>query len=163
MKTAKRGKMDLLDYQRHLFEYDHWANRTTFASLRALPMAPPRAVKILGHIIGAEWLWLNRLRQEKQVMAVWPDIPLDRCEVELGGLERPWGEYLRALEPNLLASAVPYVNTKGEAYTTPVRDILMHVVMHSAYHRGQIASEIRAAGGSPAYTDYVHAVRQGLV
>ena len=38
-----------------------------------------------------------------------------------------------------------------------------HVVIHSAYHRGQIASDVRASGGVPAYTDYIHAVRQGLI
>ena len=39
----------------------------------------------------------------------------------------------------------------------------MHVLMHSAYHRGQIALEMRAAGMEPAYTDFIQAVRQGLV
>jgi uncharacterized damage-inducible protein DinB len=35
--------------------------------------------------------------------------------------------------------------------------------MHSAYHRGQIASQMRASGKTPAYTDFIHGVRQGLV
>jgi uncharacterized damage-inducible protein DinB len=37
----------------------------------------------------------------------------------------------------------------------------MHVIMHSAYHRGQIAAEVRAAGLTPAYTDFIQSVRQG--
>jgi len=37
------------------------------------------------------------------------------------------------------------------------------VVMHSAYHRGQIASSLRAAGLAPAYTDFIHGIRQGFV
>jgi uncharacterized damage-inducible protein DinB len=41
--------------------------------------------------------------------------------------------------------------------------MLVHTVLHSAYHRGQVAAEVRAAGGEPAYTDFIHAVRQGLV
>jgi uncharacterized damage-inducible protein DinB len=44
-----------------------------------------------------------------------------------------------------------------------VGDILTHVVAHSAYHRGQIAAAVRAAGGAPAYTDFIHAARRGLV
>jgi uncharacterized damage-inducible protein DinB len=39
----------------------------------------------------------------------------------------------------------------------------MHVVLHGGYHRGQIASELRAAGFTPAYTDYVEAVRRNLI
>jgi uncharacterized damage-inducible protein DinB len=35
--------------------------------------------------------------------------------------------------------------------------------MHSAYHRGQIASLMRAGGSAPAYTDFIHAVRRGLI
>jgi uncharacterized damage-inducible protein DinB len=40
---------------------------------------------------------------------------------------------------------------------------LTHVLLHSAYHRGQIASQMRGNGQTPAYTDFIHAVRQGLI
>jgi len=39
----------------------------------------------------------------------------------------------------------------------------MHVIMHSAYHRGQIATDMRAAGLTPAYTDFIHSIRRGFV
>ncbi len=44
-----------------------------------------------------------------------------------------------------------------------MEDILTHVVLHSAYHRGQIASQVRSGGEQPAYTDFIHAARQGLI
>jgi uncharacterized damage-inducible protein DinB len=44
-----------------------------------------------------------------------------------------------------------------------VEDVLTHVLLHSAYHRGQIASQMRAGGEEPAYTDFIHATRQGLI
>ena len=62
-----------------------------------------------------------------------------------------------------LVRSVAYVNSKGEEWTTSVEDILMHVVLHSAYHRGQVAYVLRAGGATPAYTDYAHCVRNGLV
>jgi uncharacterized damage-inducible protein DinB len=58
---------------------------------------------------------------------------------------------------------VTYTNSKGEVWTSGVEDILTHVTIHSAYHRGQIASDLRAEGHTPAYTDFIHAVRQGFV
>jgi uncharacterized damage-inducible protein DinB len=58
---------------------------------------------------------------------------------------------------------VIYKNTKGESWTNRRQDILMHVIMHSAYHRGQIATDIRGAGFAPPYTDFIHGVRQGFV
>lgn len=51
---------------------------------------------------------------------------------------------------------------EGVEFSTPMADVLMHLVMHSAYHRGQVALAVRAAGGKPALTDYVVWVRQGL-
>ena len=56
---------------------------------------------------------------------------------------------------------VEYTNSKGEPWVNAVADVLHHVVMHSAYHRGQIAGDLRAAGHEPAYTDYIEAVRRG--
>ena len=62
-----------------------------------------------------------------------------------------------------LSRSLAYKNSKGESFTSQKQDVLLHVVMHSAYHRGQIAADMRAAGFTPAYTDFVHAVRQGFV
>jgi uncharacterized damage-inducible protein DinB len=58
---------------------------------------------------------------------------------------------------------VGYTNSKGEPWTNTVEEILTHVVIHSTYHRGQIASDLRNAGLEPAYTDYIHALRQKLI
>ena len=52
---------------------------------------------------------------------------------------------------------------ENELWSSRVGDILMHVLFHSAYHRGQIALQMRASGVAPAYTDYIHAVRQEFV
>jgi uncharacterized damage-inducible protein DinB len=58
---------------------------------------------------------------------------------------------------------VDYQNSKGENWKSRIDDILMHVITHSAYHRGQIAADMRSAGMNPAYTDFIHSVRQGFV
>jgi uncharacterized damage-inducible protein DinB len=62
-----------------------------------------------------------------------------------------------------LGRKVAYVNSLGESWTNAVEDILLHVIAHSAYHRGQVALALRSDGHEPAYSDYVHALRQGLV
>jgi uncharacterized damage-inducible protein DinB len=80
--------------------------------------------------------------------------------VEIGEL---WGKYLEALAADDLTKAASYKNSKGEPWTSTVEDVVTHVLLHSAYHRGQIASFMRAGGDTPAYTDFIHAVRQGLI
>ncbi len=152
-----------LDEIRRLLRYDRWANRAAVDSLREMKPPPPRALGWMGHIIAAEQLWLARLRQEAPTMPVWPDLPLDVCAAQLALLEAGWTRYLDQLSAEDLADGVAYRNSKGELWTSTVGDILLHVVMHSSYHRGQIASSVREGGHLPAYTDFIHAVRQGLV
>jgi len=74
-----------------------------------------------------------------------------------------WGGYLAKLGEADLAGTIEYRNSKGEQWQSTVADVLTHVLLHGSYHRGQIASAIRAAGGTPAYTDFIHATRQGFV
>ena len=147
---------------KRLFDYDRWANREALASLRASP-PPPRGLKLMGHIIAAEGLWHARLSGEHAALPVWPDLTPAQCEMWLGDLERLWKRYLEGAVPAQLAERVTYANSKGETFSSTVEDVLMHVVMHSAYHRGQIAADVRAAGRQPAYTDFIHATRTGHI
>jgi uncharacterized damage-inducible protein DinB len=116
----------------------------------------------MAHIVGAEYLWMARLRRQGEVLPVWPELGVEACGEHLDDLSRLWPEYLDQTDESL-TDAVRYTNSKGETWTNTVEEILTHVVIHSAYHRGQIASDVRASGGVPAYTDYIHAVRQGLI
>jgi uncharacterized damage-inducible protein DinB len=155
--------MDILQHLHRLFAYDEWANREVLDSLTAAANRPARSLKLLAHIMSAERLWLERLQRQKQSYAVWPDFSLDQCKTEITELPQLWGNYFEHLEPEKLSENVAYRNSKGESWNNSVQDILTHTVMHSAYHRGQIAADMRAAGNVPAYTDFIHGVRQRLV
>ena len=151
---------DLAEVSR-LFRWSHWANEETLTSLRQA--APPAAVRWLAHIVAAELLWLARLRDEAPPLPVWPDFDLDDIARRLPESRRVWTAHLESLTDDDLADGVGYRNSKGEFWTSTVADILTHVCHHGAYHRGQIAAAVRAGGGEPAYTDFIHAARQGLV
>ena len=140
-----------------LFEYDAWANREEVALLRSLAKPPENAIKILAHIIGTEWLFLGRLRRDPKPAIVWPDLPLDKIAVQIEKLAAAWPAELQRTD------VVEYTNSKGEKWTSRADDILTHVILHGAYHRGQIATIIRGSGETPAYTDYIHCVRQGFI
>jgi uncharacterized damage-inducible protein DinB len=151
-----------------MFAYDHWANRECLRAMRAGDDAPSGAVKRIAHILSAEKLWLERIRREPQSMPVWPEFDdpnssIKECEAMADEMAHVWRNYLNELPPGGLEENVEYRNSKGEPWLSRVEDVLTHVLMHSAYHRGQIALEMRAAGMEPAYTDFIHAVRQGFV
>lgn len=153
--------MNLADSLRRQFVYDEWANQEVIAALRSQG-ADERSLQLMAHTISAERLWLERIQQRPQNSPVWPNADLDQCEAQAAEVSRLWGEYLELITAGDLSQPVTYKNTKGEAWTSGVGDILTHVLMHSAYHRGQIASHMRENGKTPAYTDFIHAVRQGL-
>lgn len=148
----------MLSRIRRLFRYDEWANREALASA-----APPRALALMAHVLGTEWLWLSRARRQPSPVAVWPEWTAAECTVQADAVPRAWASYLDGLTEDGLRETVPYLNSKGEEWSSTVEDLLLHTVLHSVYHRGQVAAEVRAAGGAPAYTDFIHAVRQGFV
>jgi len=153
----------MLEHIRRLLTYDDWANREVLTALQKSEAPPPRSVKLLAHIVAAERLWLERLRSQRQTYPVWPDFTMAQCRMEVEQLSQLWKQYLASLNEDGLSHSLTYKNTKGESFTSQKQDILMHVVLHSAYHRGQIAADMRAAGFNPAYTDFIHSVRQGFV
>jgi uncharacterized damage-inducible protein DinB len=150
-----------LSHLRRLFLYDDWANREVARALGGAAHPTDRSRKLLAHIAGTEWVWRSRILGEPQSVAVWPDWSVGDSTREIARLRTAWDEDFRALDDKKLERAVTYINTAGQQFSSAVGDILMHVVMHSGYHRGQIASDMRAAGDEPAYTDFIHAVRQG--
>ncbi len=150
-----------VEHYARLMRYGAWANAEALASLgRGSP--PPQALRWMAHLVGSELLWLSRLTSEPPPLAVWPELDHAACAGRVEELAGAWPRYLSGLSPEDLTDTVAYRNSKGEFWTNGVGDILTHVVMHSAYHRGQIASAVSAGGGDPAYTDFIHGVRQEL-
>lgn len=87
---------------RKLLRYDVWANRETLRSFSPGP-APARSMRWMGHIVGAELLWLARLRRERHSMPVWPDLDVRGCAAGLEDLSRSWDEYLGDGDPARLS------------------------------------------------------------
>ena len=162
--------MDIKDFLR-MFAYDDWANRECLAAMRAARSVSTETVGRMAHILSAQKLWLERILKQPQSMPVWPASTTEDCLRLADEMSSAWLNYLAEFTTKLesqlpsrsLDERVEYRNSKGEPWSGRVEDILTHVLFHSAYHRGQIALQMRASDTEPAYTDFIHAVRQGLV
>jgi uncharacterized damage-inducible protein DinB len=142
-----------------LFAYDADVNRQLLEALRAQPEAAagdPR--RLFAHLVAAEDVWIHRLRGEDAgAVPIWPDDDWDACAARLDAVATAYAVFLAAA-PDLDAPA-HYTNSAGTPFATPVGDILHHVLIHSGYHRGQVARALRAAGGTPVNTDLITYVR----
>jgi uncharacterized damage-inducible protein DinB len=154
--------MSLLEHFRRQFAYEFWANAEVLRVLAGLS-DPTASTRLLAHIVAAQHLWLGRLQNHPPRLAVWPELSLAECTAELRKGETEWQVHLDGLSDGDLSGECSYTNSRGEVWTNRIADVLTHVGLHSSYHRGQIALEIRRSGNAPAYTDYIHAVRQGLL
>jgi uncharacterized damage-inducible protein DinB len=155
------------EYFLRMFAYDGWANRECIAAMRAVGSVSADTVGRMAHILSAQKLWLQRILREPQSLPVWPSATIEDCTELADEMSVAWQTYLERLgnrfAPESGDNNVEYRNSQGERWSSRVEDILTHVLLHSAYHRGQIALQMRASGMEPAYTDFIHAARQGLV
>lgn len=146
------------DTLKRLVAHMEWADAEVLASFRS-NAPPPRAVERYAHILGAEHVWLARLRQEKPAHAVWPALSVEQCAELARANAAEFKAHLDAATAQTLSTEVPYVNSAGQSFRNRVDDILLHVALHGSYHRGQVALLVREAGSKPASTDYIAFVR----
>ena len=152
----------MIDVIRRLFDYDGWSVARSLASLESAAPRNPAAARPLAHLLVAEKVWLMRLRGEDTAgIDLSPELSLAECEKLDDENRQGFSALLASMTGDALDSEVTYRNSRGIEFRTRVRDILLHVVLHGAYHRGQVASALRAGGGAPVDTDYITFVREG--
>lgn len=158
--------MASLQHFRRLFEYEKWCAPRVRTSLESIPAAAhaddryPRALMLVGHIAAAQLLWLWRIAGGTAPTTPFPDVStLEHTFSLLGEGIAAWQDYLSRCPEETLSQVVHYRTTTGVTYENTVEEILTHVLLHGAYHRGQIALLVRQLGGQPAVTDYIAWVR----
>ena len=150
----------MLETIHKLFDYNEWAIARILDLLKAATGQNQKALRLLAHLLLAEKIWLLRLRGEETVgINKAPELTLAECERLAAENQRAYQDFLASLSEDKLDSILTYKNLKGTQFSTPVKDILMHVALHGAYHRGQIAIVLRAEGLTPVDTDFITFVR----
>ena len=139
----------------HLPDYLEWAN---FRALGMLTETPSEeGIHIFAHLLAAELVWAARVTHDPPPCPVWPEWTLDDCAA---AIPRSVAHYRAIVAGHEAARPVTYRNQHGEEYTSLEGDILLHVLAHGAYHRGQISQEVRRGGGEVVDRDYIFFRRQ---
>lgn len=144
----------MLDAIRKLWAHVVWADQVILAAIQS-GRASGETVKEFAHILGASEIWLARLTGRPSRTPVWPDVPVAGLPALATIVHDGYRDYLASLDGKELERVAAYTNTAGVPFTTPVRDILLHVVLHAHYHRGKINLLLRQAGLDPAPADYI--------
>jgi uncharacterized damage-inducible protein DinB len=143
-----------------LLDHLSWADRTVLENLGRLPSPPEKAMEYFVHVLAAEKLWIERIQGHgPAVIAVWPKLTLAECSALADANHKALREILETGSANGFTSEISYVSSKGGRFTSSVGNILLHLATHGSYHRGQVAAVVRAGGGEPVNTDFIHYMR----
>jgi uncharacterized damage-inducible protein DinB len=150
-----------------LYGYNLWANTRSLGAASAL--TPEQFVHdlhnsfgsvrdTLAHILGAEWVWLERWKGiSPKTLLNAADFPTaDALKARWDVVERERVEFIRALTPERLAGTLHYSNLKGDSLSAPLWKAMVHLVNHSTYHRGQVTTLLRQLGAKPVSTDFIN-------
>lgn len=150
------------DHFRKLYQHLAWADERVLQSLLAARSVLKKDLDLYAHILGSEHNWLSRIQGSAPKLAIWPTLTLDECEKVAKENFSAFNALVATITPELLQKPITYRNSAGDQYTSTLEDILTHVSLHGAYHRGQIAASIRAGGEAPNPTDYIAFARGAL-
>ena len=159
------------DEIRLLYDYNSWANAGTLEACGALDLelltrdlaSSHRSVRdTLAHIMGAEWVWLERWNGRVPTA-----LPAGESFPDLESLRRRWSEverdllgFVAGLAEADLGRELQYRALDGQPYSQPLWQMLQHLVNHGSYHRGQVAAMLRQLGAKPGATDLIAFYRE---
>jgi uncharacterized damage-inducible protein DinB len=149
----------MIETLRRLLAHLRWADERALAALRGAKPLPAQALSIYAHILGAESVWLARIKAPLAALPVWPNLSLEQCGPHAEDIHAAYARLLRELDGPALGREITYTNSAGQAFTSRLDDILLHVFLHGSYHRGQVALLVRQGGSEPVPSDYIAFVR----
>ena len=153
--------MESIESLRHQFDYNEWANQQWFVLLKDSSNQNQSAIRVFAHLLLTEKMYLLRMLHGEDTTGFdfWRYSQLDECEKLLADNKAAYSNFFGDLTESDLERVARYKNSRGDEYCNTFRQMLTHVLLHSAYHRGQVASAVRADGGAPANTDYIAYLR----
>jgi uncharacterized damage-inducible protein DinB len=150
----------MTDHIRRLCDHLVWADARTLKALRTMHAAPLDAMRLYAHLLAAEHVWLSRIADREPDVPVWPALDLDECAALSARTHAEFALLAETLSSGELQRTVRYRNSKGDEFVNTVEDIFLHIALHGAYHRGQVARIVRGEGGAPQATDYIFFIRE---
>lgn len=144
----------MVEFFEELLDYSHQCNQNLIQIIMNNEhKVTDKALQLINHILNAHQIWNNRIQSESTPFGVWQIHDLQA----LSDIDQTnYNHSVRILRQYDFNDHIEYVNSRSESFKRTVRDILFHIVNHTTYHRGQIATEFRHTGIEPLVTDYIY-------
>ncbi len=138
-----------------LVRYNTWANKRMALRLSNLSnlildfnlhSSFPTIRKTVLHIWDAETIWLHRLQGQSLTNFPSKNFPSDVDPTPFVETSEAFEELVTAWTDVDLDEVCAYTNIAGTAFQNTRREIVMHCMNHSTFHRGQLVTMMRTAG-----------------
>lgn len=142
------------EYFLKLYQYNAWSNDRVLHCLRRQKVADEKILAVMGHVVAAQFLWLHRIKAlPPPDVKLWGQYSLSQLGTLTTEAGKQWLEFVEKTKD--FNRELTYTNYVGEPYVNNVEMIMIHLVNHSSYHRGQIATLLRQKGFEPINTDFI--------
>ena len=146
------------DFFTRLFEYNlHFNQKITDLITNRPNTISEKSRKLFNHVLNAHHIWNSRILEKQIEYQTWSIHPDDLLK-DINS--RNFNETRYILKNIALEKTVSYKNSKGQSFENKISDILFHIINHSTYHKGQIATDFRQNGIEPLNTDYIFYKRE---
>lgn len=100
------------------------------------------------HTLGAEWLWMARLRGVSPTRKLTPEMLPDResIRVKWDEVEKELRAYVENIREAQLSEIITYTTTQGDPQRNARWEILAHVFNHSTDHRSRVCAMLKLMG-----------------
>ncbi|HEV7298728.1 MAG TPA: DinB family protein [Tepidisphaeraceae bacterium] len=153
------------------WQFIRWADERQLLAARSVPddaayhreqaISHKSVHRMLLHMMSGQASWLRAWGAASGL----PDHSAETCP-DLTAIERFWpavhtalGGYLAGLAPVELDRPIRF-SRRGHDLVLPLGDTISHMIDHSGYHRGQLNTLVKLAGGQPVAVSYwIYALR----
>jgi uncharacterized damage-inducible protein DinB len=111
----------------------------------------------LSHVYRGELIWLKRVQGDRDATITGVDSPADLSTLGQAwpALHQAWIDWSSSLSSEGLHELLIFRSMQGTEHQLPLWQIVLHVVNHGSYHRGQVATMLRQSGIQPPGTDLI--------
>jgi len=155
--------MHVTEYQ-NLIRHMEWADALIWRSVLSLPLGEHEGWmrQRLHHYHSTQWAYGQVLRSqpiEIPKLSSFPD--LRSMGLWARDFYREATSYFDGLDESVLQQMVDFpwsarvVKRLGSVGPATAGESILQLVLHTAYHRGQVSGRLREAGGEPPLTDFI--------